>query len=258
MLATLQAMRLTDVFEIIVVWALFYYTYILIRGTRAVQVVRGLVLLAAVTLAAEMLKLQLLSWALGKLWTTFIIILIILFHPEIRRALARLGERRFFNFALTDHEQEAEVIDETVRAVRRLSNERIGALIAFERETPLKGHVTAGVKIDAQVSTELLHSVFFPKTALHDGAAIVSKGRLALASCILPLPQEGTAIDQKYGTRHRAAIGLSQETDACVLIVSEETGTISIALRGNITTNLNEEALREMLTLYSAGGEVNL
>ncbi|HNW92509.1 MAG TPA: diadenylate cyclase CdaA [bacterium] len=258
MLAALRSIDAGDIFEIVVIWVAFYYIYVLIRGTRAIEAIKGLAWLAAITIIADWLQLQLISWVMNKLWTTFIVVLVVLFHPEIRRALARLGERRFFNFALPEKEQEQEVIEEVARAAQRLSNERIGALIAFERETALKGHITAGVKLDARVTTELLHSIFFPKTALHDGAVLVAKGRVVLAGCILPLPAAHTAIDQKYGTRHRAAIGLSQETDACVVVVSEETGTISIVMKGNITTDLTEESLREMLTLYVGGGELGL
>lgn len=258
MLGALRSIDVVDVLEIVIIWGVFYYAYVLIRGTRAIEALKGLALLGAITLVADWAQLQLISWVMNKLWTTFIVILVVLFHPEIRRALARLGERRFFNFALPEKEQEQEQIEEMVRAARRLASERIGALVAFERETALKGHVTAGVRLDARLTAELLHSIFFPKTALHDGAVIVAEGRVVAAGCILPLPAEHTVIDQKFGTRHRAAIGLTQETDACVVVVSEETGAISIAMKGNITTDLTEETLREMLTLYVRGGGLGL
>lgn len=258
MLDVLKSIGIKDIIEIIIIWVVFYYIFVLIRGTRAIEALKGLALLAAITIVADWLQLQLIGWVMNKLWTTFIVVLVVLFHPEIRHALARLGERRFFNFALPEKEPEQEQIEEMVRAAKRLSNERIGALIACERETKLKGHVTAGVRLDARLTAELLHSIFFPKTALHDGAVIVADGRVVAAGSILPLPSEHTVIDQKYGTRHRAAIGLTQETDACVLVVSEETGAISLALKGSITTDLSEDTLREMLTLYVRGGGLGL
>lgn len=251
MLQTLASIGLRDLFEIVVVWAFFYYIFIRIRGTRAVNVLKGLAVLLIITFVADFLQLQLIPWMMNKLWTTFIIILVILFHPEIRRALTRFGQLPFLNFY--EREPNERVVEEVVKAAQKMSALRIGALIVFEREMGLKAYVDTGVRIDARVTAELILTVFHPKTPLHDGAIIIAGDSLVAASCILPLPPEDMAIDSKYGTRHRAAIGLSLETDAGIVVISEETGTISIVLRGKLTTDLTPESLQEMLTIYVKG-----
>jgi len=256
MFSLLKTLGWVDVVEIILVWIFFYYAFILIRGTRAVQVLKGLGILLAITFLAYFLELRLIAWAMDKLWTTFIVVLVILFHPEIRRALARLGQRKLFRFE--EGENEPNVIAEVVKAVSKMAALRIGALIVFEREMGLKGHIDTGVIIDSRVSAEALQSIFYPNTPLHDGAVIISQDRLLAASCILPLPPDDMVIDSALGTRHRAAIGLSLETDACIVVVSEETGGVSIVLRGEIESEITEENLRQQLAAYNATGKLTL
>jgi len=232
------------VIDILVVAFIFYKAFMLIRGTRAVQALKGLGILIAISSIASLGRLQTLDWLLRKFWTWGAVAFIILFAPELKRALARMGRTAaFLGGSLPD---EREYIQEVVDAAERLSAIRAGALIAMTREATLDEFIESGIPMDANLSRELLMTIFYPDTDLHDGAVIISGGRVRAAGCTLPLSQS-RRWEQSLGTRHRAAIGLTEETDALVVVVSEETGVISVAMDGEITRYLNPQTLYRIL-----------
>jgi diadenylate cyclase len=237
---------LTDLVQILIVAAGLYYVLRLLARTRAIQMLLGLVLLVVVYFVARLLDKHLISYLMGALFQYGAIAALIVFQPELRSALARLGQSRMLRFF---HQMEhGEVVEELTEAVERLSRAKIGAIIALEREVGLEEYsAEQGIRINAQVSAELLLSLFSPYGPLHDGAALIAGDTIIAAGVILPLTQFPVA-DKSLGTRHRAALGLSEETDALVLVVSEETAQISIAHRGHLERGVTLERLREVLT----------
>jgi diadenylate cyclase len=232
------------VVDILVVAFIFYKAFMLIRGTRAAQALKGLGILIAISSIAYFGGLQTLDWLLRKFWTWGAVAFIILFAPELKRALARVGRTAaFLGGNLPD---EREHIREVVEAAERLAALRAGALIVMAREATLDEFAESGILMDSDVSRELLMTIFYPDTELHDGAVIIRNGRITAASCTLPLSQN-RRWEQSLGTRHRAAIGLTEETDAVVVVVSEETGVISVAMDGEITRYLDPETLYRVL-----------
>jgi len=222
--------------EILILWVVLYQLWRVFSVTRGAKILCSVVLvLAVVTVIAYLLKLEVIVWILVHSAVGIAAILVILFQSEIRLALTRLGNDSWFSFSKV---QKLEFTEELHDAVVKLSNKRIGALIAIEREMSLKEYAENGVKIDAEFSPELTVTIFFPLTALHDGGVIVSKNRLAHAGCVFPLSQNALS-DRTLGLRHRAAVGLSEETDAVAIVVSEETGNISIAIGGELERNLS-------------------
>jgi len=230
------------VLEISIMTVFFYFIFIFIRGTRAVQVVKGLIVLVFIFFLAQKLHLVTINWLLTRFFAFSIIACIIIFQPELRKALATLGRRPFFSPYIV----EEEVIDAVVNAIGTLAAKKIGSLVAIERYTGLRNYVDSGVKLDAQISSELIHTVFMPNTPLHDGGVIIQGDRVAAAACLFPLSQKPN-LNRSLGTRHRAAIGLTEETDAVVIIVSEETGTISVALEEKIVRDFDEMSLKKKL-----------
>lgn len=225
--------------EILILSFIIYRLLLFIRGRRALQVLIGLLVIIFSGLTAQILNLQTISWILKNLFVVWAVFLIIVFQPEIRRGLARIGSTPFLFWG----EEEA-VIDEIINAVNFLSRNKYGALIAIQQEVGLKDYIEAGVAIDGKVSSELLISIFTPHTPLHDGAVIIEEDRIVASNCILPLKDEDLTI-RSLGSRHRAAVTLCQETDAAVVVVSEETGRISLALSGSLRTNLDGVSLRD-------------
>lgn len=250
MIDTLRQARLKDVFDILIVAGLCYTLYSFVKGTRAVQVLQGLVLLLVLSFVAQKLDFVTTSWILSISWIIWVLAFIILFQPELRRALTRLGQHKFLSFFQEALEEEA--IDELVKAARILSARRSGALIVIEKQVGLKSYVETGVGIDSRVASELISTIFMSKGSLHDGALIIQNKRIAAAGCILPLT-ENPDVKRIHGTRHRAALGLSEESDAIIVVVSEETGAISLVQHGNMANGLDPETLKEMLTLYMVG-----
>ena len=238
-----------DIFDIVATAAVLYYLMSLVRGTLAVQVLKGLGLVAFVVVIAFFFHLQTLTWIVEKLIPVLLIALIVLFQPEIRRGLARLGQQ---SFGALFAQEEERLIDTVVRSALTLADKGHGGLIVLERETGLTTYIETGTPIHAEVSSELIVSLFAPGTPLHDGAVIIRGGTVAAAGCLLPLSKDPT-LESRYGTRHRAAIGLSEETDSVIVVVSEETGAISIAMMGQIVTGLDAKTLKEMLSLYTFG-----
>ena len=234
--------------ELSLIWLVVFAVVRFLRGTRGARVVKGLaILIVLATLLVQVFgggdRLERLDFLYTNFLAVVTIMLVVIFQPELRRALVRLGEARLFKQGL---DRKARVVDEILAAVERLAKHRIGALIALERETGLRGVVEAGVPLDAEVSRELLETIFSPGTALHDMGVIVRGDRVAAAGVQFPLA-EPDALPQELGSRHRAGLGLSNESDALVLIVSEETGAVSVAERGVLGRNLNPDALRRRL-----------
>ena len=247
-LSQFQNFEFRSAIDIIVVAVVFYQFYMLIKRTRAVQLVKGVMVLVAVSLIARYFELTTVSWLLNKLLQMFIYAIPVVFQPELRKALEQLGRGRFF----TRHpstpglDTQEQVVEELVRCTQVLSKTRIGALIVIERKTGIQDFIETGIKIDGMLSSEFLVNIFIPNTPLHDGAVIVRQDRVAAAGCFLPL-SENSSIQKELGTRHRAALGLTEITDAIVIVVSEETGAISVGIDGALTRFMDEKMLRELL-----------
>jgi diadenylate cyclase len=232
-----------DTIDILLVTAGIYWLLLLIRGTRAIQILVGLIVLIALSLVSELFELAALGLILDRFLGSAVLIIVILFQNDIRRALARVGRGFFPSFSA---EQELQVVEEVVRAAGSLSQRRHGALIVLERESNLGDLIEAGVPVDAQISKEMLVSVFQPASPVHDGAVVVREGRISSAGCILPLTLR-TDLPEGLGTRHRAAVGITEETDALVVVVSEETASISVVLGGEMLRGLDAPRLRVVL-----------
>jgi diadenylate cyclase len=232
------------VVEIIILTVGIYYVLRFIRGTRGAPVVTGfLVVLLAFVLVSFLLKLKVLQYLLGAFSAFFILAVLVIFQPELRRMLAELGNLPLF---ATAHEQR-ENIEVIIQTVERLADVRIGALIAIEQSIHLQEAVESGIVVDCEATPEMLETIFFPNNAIHDGGVILKGDRIACAACIFPLTQRQD-LNKSLGTRHRAAIGLSEETDAVVVVVSEETGAVSYAYRGQLVRAVTLEELRAFLT----------
>jgi diadenylate cyclase len=232
-----------DTIDILLVTAGIYWLLLLIRGTRAIQILVGLIVLIALSLASQLFQLAALGLILERLLEPAVLIIVILFQNDIRRALARVGRGFFPSFSA---EQEIQVVEEIVRAAGALSQRRHGALIVLERESSLSDLIEAGVAVEGKLTKELLASIFQPSSPMHDGAVIIQDGRVASAGCILPLTLR-TDLPEGLGTRHRAAVGITEETDALVVVVSEETANISVVLGGEMLQGLDAPRLRVVL-----------
>ncbi|MGI9862637.1 diadenylate cyclase CdaA [Moorella naiadis] len=234
--------------DISVVAFVIYKFMMLIKGTRAVQLIKGLVVLVVASVIAARLHLATINWLLSQLRLVIVVALPVVFQPELRRALEQLGRGKFFARPLTvlGAEDMEKLINELVRAMQVLAKNRTGALVVVERETGLNDYIETGIRVDGVVSAELLINIFVPLTPFHDGAAIIRGDRVVAAGCFLPL-SESPYLSKQLGTRHRAALGISEISDAVVLIVSEETGVISVAEGGKLTRFLEEKNLKELL-----------
>src|SRR5213083_41701 len=233
-----------EVLQILILTVGIYYIFRFVRGTRGAPVVTGfLVVLLAFALVSFLLRLRELQYLLGAFSAAFVVAILVLFQPELRRMLAELGNLPLF---ATAHEQR-ENIEVIVQTVERLAEVRIGALIAIEQSIQLQEAVELGIPVDCQATPEMLETIFFPNNAIHDGGVIIKGDRIAFAACIFPLTRRQD-LNKTLGTRHRAAIGLSEETDAIVVVVSEETGAISHAYKGQLVRGVSSEELRAFLT----------
>ncbi|MFH1889074.1 MAG: diadenylate cyclase CdaA [Candidatus Omnitrophota bacterium] len=227
------------ILEVLILWFVIYHIMLFFEGTRAIQVLRGIVILSLSFLVFQKLGLEILNWLLTKLFAISVIAILIIFHPEIRQGLARLGQRHIFGTNLREEELDY-ILRQINRATDNLSKNKIGALIAIEKFDPLTAYIESGVLIDARISSDLIENIFMPGSPLHDGGLIIQHGRVVAAGCIFPLT-ENHDLSRRYGTRHRAALGLSEETDAIVIIVSEERQDISLVYRGKIYKDLTRE-----------------
>ena len=240
-----SSIRLIDLIDVSLVAVIIYRVLLLIQGTRAMQMLIGLAILAGAFALSSAFELFTTQYLLSHFFDYLILSVVVLFQDDLRRALTHVGKNPFF--AGASEEAEREMVDEIARAAVRLARERIGALIVLERETGLKNFIDTGSVLDSQVKSELLYSIFVPNSPIHDGAVIVTQGRLAAAGCFLPLSKDPN-IDKRYGTRHRAALGLTEDTDAVVVLVSEEAGEAHLVRNGKMVTNLSEYELRQNLT----------
>jgi diadenylate cyclase len=235
---------LRDAVDILIVAYIFYHLMLLIRGTRSVQVLQGILFLVIATFfMKEVLSLPMLSWLLRKFWAVGLVVLTVVFQPEIRSALAHLGTQPISRWILPSR---FDFINEICAALNECSEKRIGALLVLEQETGLKNFIETGTRINGDVSTELILSLLHPRSPLHDGAIIFSGNQLVAAGCVLPLTDDPD-FAKLLGTRHRAAVGLSECSDALVLVVSEETGHISLARDGRLQRGTNIDELRDQL-----------
>jgi len=243
-----------DTLDVLLVAVGIYWLLLLIRGTRAIQILVGLGALIGLRVAADFLELLTLAWLLDNFLGPAVLIVVILFQADIRRGLGRLG-RGFFP-SLSER-QESQMVEEVVRAVQLLSARRVGALIVLERSIRLDEQIEAGTPLDASVTKELIVSIFLPSSPLHDGAVLIQQGRLSYAGAILPLTLR-TDLPEGVGTRHRAAVGITEETDAVVIVASEETGAISVVVGGEMVRGLEAKRLRVVLrdALSRPGEEV--
>lgn len=233
-----------DLLEVLLVAYALYRVLLLFHGTRTLQTVSGVGVLLLVYAIAWLLKLTMIGYLLGFVFQYGAIAMLVVFAPELRAALAHLGQARFAQ--LFDHMAEREVAEEICEAAERLSRSGIGAIVAIERETSLEGFAESGSPMEAKVSADLLTTIFTPYSPLHDGAVIVRGDLIIAAGCILPLSQKAP-FDRALGTRHRAALGLSEESDALVIVVSEERSTISVAERGRLWRDLSPVEVRDLL-----------
>jgi diadenylate cyclase len=239
-----QHRLILDFLDIALMSVVLYRLLLILKGTKAVQMLMGLGILLLASVASRYLELYTIDWLVQSFWAQIVIAIIVLFQPEIRRALAHIGEAQFLTFTKAE---ELKSLEEIVRASISLANKKIGALIVIERDTSLKDFIEVGTPLDAKVSRELLASIFHPTSPIHDGAVIIKGNRIAAAGCFLPITLS-SELSKSLGTRHRAGIGLTEETDAIAIIVSEETGFISMAMDGRLETKLDMGTMRDLLT----------
>jgi diadenylate cyclase len=246
-LSIIRNINKSNVVDIIIVAYILYKLFILIHETRAEQLIKGLVFIIIVMKLSEVFGLITLYWLIQNTLTVGLIALIIIFQPELRKALEHLGRSKILTKKLFDTDEEIErVVDEITIAALNLSETKTGALIVIEQETGLNDFMESGIIVDAYVTSALLENIFVENTPLHDGAVIIRRDRIVAAACVLPLTEQG--IDKELGTRHRAGVGVTENSDSIAVIVSEETGTISLAINGRITRNYTSERLKNVLS----------
>jgi len=233
-----------DIVDIIVVAFLLYAFFRFIKGTKATSILVGLVLFFLISFVSRWLDLKAISWIMSSILALWVVAFVIVFQPEIRNALARIGRQRPAKFFLKL--EEIGVIDEIIDAVRKMSEDHTGALIVIQKSIGLKDIVDTGVHIDAQVNSSLLRTIFFPETPLHDGASVIDGDKIIAAGCILPL-SDNPNLGLTYGLRHRAALGMAEQSDALCIVVSEETGNVAFAYKGKLVTKVDIETLKKSM-----------
>ena len=244
---TLKNISIWSVVDILVVAYIFYKGYMLMKETRAEQLLKGIIFVVILIPISYLFRLEMLYYILNKTLTIGVLAIIIIFQPEIRRALEHLGRTAFEDmYNIQDKEERNNVVNEIVTAVSNLAETKTGALIAIEQGTGIGEIISTGTILDANITANLLENLFVVNTPLHDGATIIRKNKILAAGCVLPLTNDNN-INKKLGTRHRAAIGLSENSDALVIVISEETGVISLAINGRLTRNYDREKLKVIL-----------
>lgn len=238
---------LADIVDILLVWYVIYKLINIIKGTKAVQLLKGIFVILLVKFISDNMGFNTLSWIMEQALTWGFLAIIIIFQPELRRALEQLGRGRLFSRSGTPEEEDQDkIIEAIVKATDYMAKRRIGALISIERETGMSDYIETGIELNSKISSELLINIFIPNTPLHDGAVIVQRNLVAAAACYLPL-SESPFISKELGTRHRAALGISEVTDSITVIVSEETGNISLTKNGELHRDLTLEAFKVLL-----------
>lgn len=233
---------LKDIIDVLIVSYIIYKVLNMVRGTRAVQLLKGILVLVLIWAFSTILDLYTLKWLMNQIYTFGVFAIFIIFQPELRRGLEQLGRGKFFGRGAVNDEEVSKLIGEVIKAVNYLSQRKIGALIVFERATGLNEYTESGIAMRSMVSSELLINIFIPNTPLHDGALIMQGNQIAAAACYLPL-SENPFISKELGTRHRAAIGISEVADSVSVVVSEETGQVSLSINGQIVRDIKEESL---------------
>ncbi|CAM3612217.1 diadenylate cyclase CdaA [Cytobacillus oceanisediminis] len=239
---------LANTIDILLVWYVIYKLIMIVKGTKAVQLLKGIFVIILVKVASDKFHLQTLGWMMEQVLLWGFLAIIIIFQPELRRALEQLGRGRFFSRSGNQEEEDQEKLVESIaKAVDYMAKRRIGALISVERETGMGDYIETGIQLDSKISSELLINIFIPNTPLHDGAVIIQKNCVAAAACYLPL-SESPFISKELGTRHRAALGISEVTDSITIVVSEETGSVSLTKNGELHRDLKSDAFKDMLS----------
>lgn len=237
---------LVNILDIVVVWFILYKLIQLVRGTKALQLFKGVAMFIATRFVAELVGLHTLSWLMDQVITYGVIAAIVIFQPEIRRGLEHLGRTAFFNPSKSEKRQDEQMILAFDKAIQYMAKRKIGALVTIERHTGLEEYIETGIPLDADISGELLINIFIPNTPLHDGAVIIRDGKISVSCAYLPL-SESLLIPKEFGTRHRAAVGVSEVSDAVTFIVSEETGDVSITLNNQLLSGLSREEYMAIL-----------
>ncbi len=259
-LSFLSTIRVWDIIDILIVAVAIYKIYILIKETRAEQLMKGVLAIFFFSILSELLDLYTVSWILQKAMTAGFVLIIVVFQPELRKMLEYIGTTNIFKKSFVDMQLEMikNTVQEVTRATASLSRQKIGALIVFEKRTGLNEVIETGTLLNSDISSELLINIFIPNTPLHDGAVIIREDKIKAAACFLPM-SENQSISKELGTRHRAALGISEKSDCLAVIVSEETGTISIAEKGELQRYIDNDTLEEILIdFYGVKNEDNL
>lgn len=244
-IAYLSLIRITDIIDIALIAFIAYKLLKLLRNTRAEQVMKGFIFVLFFASISDIFNLNTVSWLMNQFFTVSLVFIIVVFQPELRSALERIGRGRSF-FVNDSYNKNEKSIDEIVSAMSSLSRQKIGALLVIEREVGLNDIIESGTSLRSEISSELLINIFIPNTPLHDGAVIIRNDLIEAAACYLPLTTNNT-LSKELGTRHRAAIGISEKSDCLVVVVSEETGTISLVSNGNINRYFDEQSLKDRL-----------
>lgn len=238
---------IVNILDVLLIWWVIYKLLMIIRGTKAVQLLKGIFVIVMVRAMSSVLGLNTLGWLMDKAMTWGVLAIIIIFQPELRRALEQLGRGKLFaRTAIQEEEDQDKLVEAIMKATAYMAKRRIGALISIEKETGLSDYIETGIPLSSHVSSELLINIFIPNTPLHDGAVIIHNNQVAAAACYLPL-SESPFISKELGTRHRAAMGISEVTDCLTVVVSEETGSISLTKNGELYRELDEKALKDLL-----------
>lgn len=238
-----------NLIDILVIWFLIYELMVLVRGTRAVQLFKGIIIIIVVKLISWYIGLTTVSWVMDQIINWGVIAMVVIFQPEIRRGLEHLGRGTVFTRTKTENEEEEALITQLDQAIQYMSKRRIGALIAIEMDTGLEEYIETGIPLDAEVTGALLINTFIPNTPLHDGAVIIKGGRIAVAAAYLPL-SDSKLIPKELGTRHRAAVGISEVTDALTIVISEETGGVSITKDNELIRDMTQENYLKFLRAH--------
>ena len=248
-----------NLIDILVIWFLIYELMVLVRGTRAVQLFKGIIIIIVVKLISWYIGLTTVSWVMDQIINWGVIAMVVIFQPEIRRGLEHLGRGTMFTRTKTENEEEEALITQLDQAIQYMSKRRIGALIAIEMDTGLEEYIETGIPLDAEVTGALLINTFIPNTPLHDGAVIIKGGRIAVAAAYLPL-SDSKLIPKELGTRHRAAVGISEVTDALTIVISEETGGVSITKDNELIRDMTQENYLKFLRahLYKKIGRAHI
>ena len=235
-----------NVVDIFIVALLFYWVYKFLMNTRAIQLLKGFIIIFIVAVISRLLRLDTMDWLIKNLTPSLVITVVVLFQPELRRLITQFGQK---NWISSDYLKDTFPLDEIVSSIVSMSEEKVGALIVIERNMGLKSYIESGVVVDSVITEEFIRTVFFPLSPLHDGAIIIENGRIASAACYLPL-SDSKYLSKQHGARHRAGMGIAEETDALVLVVSEETGGISIMANGKMFSGISESEIKNMILFF--------